>query len=401
MNIHCGYDELVPICKLKLHPRNPNKHSTEQVERLAKILSYQGWRYPVNVSNLSGYVVSGHGRIEAAKVNGWESVPVKFQDFTDEDQEYAAVISDNSIASWAELDLAVINNELQNFDPTFDIDLLGIKDFVLDPAEKLVDEDEALEAREDDKRVQLGQLFILGNHRLLCGDSTELNHVNVLMNGETPDMVLTDPPYGMFLDTNYSGLKGGKQYKKVLGDADDFKPELITNIFKAFTNTKEILIFGADYFAEFLPKKNSGSWIVWDKRFEEGKLDYAIENVPTSEFELIWSKNKHHRKIARFLRSQGFYAPKEDRAPHPTLKPTKLLVWLIEQFANDSKSIADLYGGSGSTLIACEKTNRKCFMMELDPHYCAVILDRWAKYTGKDPIREDGTPWSTITHTLS
>lgn len=134
--IHCKYDELIPITCLKPHPKNPNKHTAEQIVSLAKILEYQGWRYPVNVSKQSGYVVSGHGRIEAARYNGWETVPVVFQEFQNEDQEFANVVSDNSIASWAELDFATINDQIQHFDPSFDLELLGIRDFKLDASEK-------------------------------------------------------------------------------------------------------------------------------------------------------------------------------------------------------------------------------------------------------------------------
>lgn len=136
MKIHCSFNKLVPIDKLKAHPKNANKHPKDQIERLAKILNYQGWRYPIKVSNLSGYVTSGHGRIEAAKLNEWKEIPVNFQDYDDEEQELADIHSDNAIASWSALDLSFINNQLENFGPDFDIDLLGLRNFVLEPAEK-------------------------------------------------------------------------------------------------------------------------------------------------------------------------------------------------------------------------------------------------------------------------
>lgn len=136
MKVHCPYDRLVPIKELKAHPKNRNSHPDAQIDRLAKILEYQGWRYPVKVSKLSGYVTSGHGRIEAAKANGWSEVPVSYQEYTDEDQEYSDVQSDNAIAAWAELDLSGINSDLADLGPDFDLDLLGIKDFTLDPSEE-------------------------------------------------------------------------------------------------------------------------------------------------------------------------------------------------------------------------------------------------------------------------
>lgn len=142
MKVHCPHDKLVDISKLNLHPKNPNKHSKEQIERLAKILKYQGFRYPVKVSKRSGYVTSGHGRIEAAKLNGWKKVPVSVQEYESEEQEYSDLVADNSIASWAELSLADVNLELPELGPDFDLDLLGIKDFSLDPSEKEYNEKE-------------------------------------------------------------------------------------------------------------------------------------------------------------------------------------------------------------------------------------------------------------------
>lgn len=135
MKVRCAHDRIVPIEDLRPHPANANKHPKEQVERLAKILEYQGFRYPVKVSNLTGYVTAGHGRIEAARFNGWTEVPVNFQDYDDRDQEIADVHADNAIASWAELDLSIVNDQIKDFDPSFNIDMLGIKNFKIDPAE--------------------------------------------------------------------------------------------------------------------------------------------------------------------------------------------------------------------------------------------------------------------------
>lgn len=136
MKIRCNYDKLVPIASLKFHPKNPNQHSPEQITRLAKILNFQGWRRPIVVSNLSGCITSGHGRALAATVIGWKEVPVNFQDYDDEAQEYADLVADNAIAEWAALDLAGINANIGEFGPDFDLELLGLKDFTVDVAEK-------------------------------------------------------------------------------------------------------------------------------------------------------------------------------------------------------------------------------------------------------------------------
>lgn len=136
MIIHCPHDRLVSVKELKAHPQNRNQHPKDQIERLAKILDYQGWRYPIKVSKRSGFITSGHGRLEAAKHLKLKEVPVSFQDYTDEAQEYADLQADNAIASWSELDLSAINMDIGDLGPDFDIDLLGIKDFLVEPAEK-------------------------------------------------------------------------------------------------------------------------------------------------------------------------------------------------------------------------------------------------------------------------
>jgi hypothetical protein len=136
MIVHCSHDALVSVKELKPNPLNRNSHPKDQVERLAKILEFQGWRYPIKVSKRSGLITSGHGRLEAAKLLKWKEVPVSFQDYDSEEQEYADTISDNSIASWSELDLSGINSDLTDLGPDFDIDLLGIKNFGVDLAEK-------------------------------------------------------------------------------------------------------------------------------------------------------------------------------------------------------------------------------------------------------------------------
>ena len=135
MEVKCGYDDLVPIADLRLNDLNPNRHSKDQIKTLAKILKYQGWTYSVNVSKLSGFVNTGHGRIEAAILNKWTHVPVKYIDFKDESQELANMISDNAIAEWADLDFKMINVILPDIGP-LDIELLGIKDFEVEPADK-------------------------------------------------------------------------------------------------------------------------------------------------------------------------------------------------------------------------------------------------------------------------
>lgn len=140
MKIHCQYSELVDPKSLKGHPKNHNKHPQDQIIRLAKILEYQGWRFPIKVSNRSGCITSGHGRLQAAQFLGLKEVPVSYQDYDSEDQEYADVQSDNAIALWSELDLSSINSDIPDMSPDFDLDLLGIKNFTIDPEPKKKEE---------------------------------------------------------------------------------------------------------------------------------------------------------------------------------------------------------------------------------------------------------------------
>lgn len=197
-------------------------------------------------------------------------------------------------------------------------------------------------------------------------------------------------PIGVWGDDNLIVEGYGRYialYENVKGDHDDFKPELIKIFFDAFDYCKEMFLFGADYFAELIPDKNAGSWLVWDKR-KESQAD-AIG----SEFELIWSKNKHKR---RMLRHDWFgFLSSEDGADarhrvHPTQKPVSLLTDILKQWGEKADLVVDLYGGSGSTLIACDQLNKTCYLCELEPHYCDVILKRWEDLTDGKAVLLNG-----------
>jgi hypothetical protein len=199
----------------------------------------------------------------------------------------------------------------------------------------------------------------------------------------------------MNLDSSFGGMsynpkaqyKVKKNYSDVIGDKEDFKPELIATVFNNFNYCKEIFLWGADYFAELLPNKNDGSWIVWDKRATLQELEWT-----TSEFELCWSKNKHHREILRHTWHGLVGLSSEDtkKRIHPTQKPIAMIVECIDKWGKDKNNIIDLYGGSGSTLIACEQLNKSCYMMELDPKYIDVIIERWEQFTGKKAVLLNG-----------
>lgn len=195
---------------------------------------------------------------------------------------------------------------------------------------------------------------------------------------EKADMVFTDPPYGISLDTDYKERFGetkikSNSYKKVESDSVPFNPQFLLEL------AKEVFIFGADNFSDKIPM--GGSWIVWDKSNE------GADGLINSDFELCWSLKKHKYAMARLL-WKGFMATeKNEKRTHPTQKPVKLAEWFFERWGKEAKLIVDLYLGSGSTLIACEKTNRKCYGMEIDPQYCQTIIDRWEAFTGKKAVK--------------
>ena len=188
-----------------------------------------------------------------------------------------------------------------------------------------------------------------------------MEEVERLMNGEKANMVFTDPPYGMNLDTDYSKMgQTGLKHRKVIGDSDDFKDELITSILAI--QASEIFIWGSDYFAQLIPERNKGSWIVWDKRSKGDDNIGLMDGQFGSDFELCWSKKKHKRELARIVRPTGYYAKHtDDIACHPIQKPIALAEWFFSKYGHDKDLVIDLFLGSGSTLIACEKTNRRCF----------------------------------------
>lgn len=389
-------DELVP------YEHNAKIHGPEQIEQLRRSLREFGFVSPVLIDEDKN-LIAGHGRVEAARAEGMTEVPYVTVSDLSEAQRRAYIIADNRLTEAGVWDAGRLKLEMQELQALeFDTDLTG---FAMAEIISLAgDEPESEpEAHEDDydgsvpdkTMVRNGDIYQLGRHRLMCGDSTDPDMVAQLMGGEQADMVLSDPPYGMFLDTDFSNIQGsmksignknhtrGNKYSKVIGDNEDFSPNLITAFFDNFSYCKEMFLFGADYFAELIPNKNDGSWLVWDKR-KESQAD-AIG----SEFELCWSKQKHKRRVLRhdwfgFLSSQNTYDARN--RVHPTQKPITLLVDIVNQWGKECKQIVDLYGGSGSTLIACEQLGRTCYMMEIDPKYVQVIINRWEAMTGEKAV---------------
>jgi len=369
--INCSYDELRAAITLQPHPRNPNTHSDEQIKLLAKIIQHQGWRNPVVVSKLSGFIVAGHGRLKAAELLGLDEVPVDLQDFKTEADELAHLVADNRIAELSEINRATLADIIADLDTgEIDLELTGFELPDLEelmtaehPGQGLTDDDEAPEPPEQPVTVE-GDIWLLGDHRLMCGDSTSVDDVNKLMDGVKPDLIHTDPPYGMNAVSNSAVLT--KSYgTDIMGDdTPDVAKDAFQLINGLYPNAKQIW-WGANYYCSVLP--DSECWLVWDKN--NGASDQT-------DCELAWA---NFRSVVR----QFTQASEKTNRVHPTQKPVSLMEWIIQRFNLSAKTIADYFGGSGSTLIAAEKHGLRCFIMEFDPKYCDVIINRWQDFTGK------------------
>lgn len=370
--------ERIKLTDLRPDEQNARKHDQANLKAIAGSLDQFGQRKPIVITQ-DNRVVAGNGTLTAAKLLDWKEIDcVRVPADWTPDQIKAYALADNRTAELAEWDEQVMASQLLELQEAgFDIEEFGFE-LVNPPSE---DESEAGNEIPEaiEPRTKLGQIWQLGRHRLACGDAFDEVTIDRLLNSQRIDIVLTDPPYGMDLDADYSKMKNtqigltGKKHSAVIGDNSDFDPSLIL---QKFEQCEEIFFFGYDYFASSLPK---GTPLVWDKRVEE-KYDAVIG----SAFELLWSKKKRKRQILRFQYSTWgarFAESVDGEKPHPTMKPVSLIQAIIE--LTKGQNIIDLFGGSGSTLIAAEKTNRTCFMMELDPKYCDVIIQRWENLTGQ------------------
>ena len=388
----------IKIESLIPYVNNARTHSDVQVAQIAGSIKEFGFNNPVLIDEESG-IIAGHGRVLAARKLNLNTVPCIKLNHLSPAQRKAYILADNKLALNAGWDNDILRLELADLkELDIDTDLTG---FTLDEIAELnpnitvglTDEDAVPDVPET-PITKLGDIYILGNHRVMCGDSTSIDAVEKLMDGQKADMVFTDPPYGMFLNADYSDMggknsmtkKSGNKYEQVIGDHNDFTPELINTVFACFDYCKEIFMWGADYYAELLPKKNEGSWVVWDKRGDE-----SADKMYGSTFELCWSKARHKRMMARVKWAGIFGMSKEHdkKRVHPTQKPVELITWFFDYFSlKDKTNVVDLYGGSGSTLLASEKIGKHAFVMELDPKYCDVIVKRWEDFTGKKAVLE-------------
>ena len=360
------------LSTLKANPTNPRIIKDEKFQKLVKSIEEFPEMLEARpiVVNPEMIVIGGNMRFKACKAAGLKEAPVYMATWGEtKDREF--IIKDN--VSSGENDFDILANEWD----AEELNEWGLDVWTGEPEETegLTDPDDVPEVPEEPK-TKLGDLYILGEHRLLCGDSTKAEDVEKLMNGETPDALITDPPYGIDLDTDYSKMgKTTTKYKKIKGDESEFDLREVIRL----SGAKEQYIWGGDYFTNSIDWMK-GTPIVWAKRHSEQE-----NKVFGSAFEILWT-NQKCKKAIWFIRPIN--QSSERLGKHPTQKPIECMTRCIDM-TKLSGVIYDAFLGSGSTLIAAEKTKRKCYGMELDPKYCDVIVKRWEDFTGKKAVKEN------------
>ena len=373
-----------PIDQVIPYARNPRKNG-DAIAKVAASLKEFGWQQPIVVDS-EMVVIAGHTRLAAARTLGMEKVPVVIADGLTPAQVKAYRLADNRVSQEAQWDDELLSVELEelladgyNLSETgFDEDELA--SLLAQEIEGLTDEDSVPEVPETPKTVE-GDIWILGNHRLMCGDSTSIDAVDKLMDGNDVDCVYTDPPYG--IDIVKGGHVGGGKLASVgtyVPVANDDNIDVAVEAIQVIQtlNARVEIIWGGNYYAQSLP--NSSCWIVWDKKnsgnFADCELAWTNQTTAVRKFEHMWNgmvkASEHGQKRV-----------------HPTQKPIALAEWCFDQYAKDCQTVLDLFGGSGSTLIGCETRNKRGYIMELATAYCDVIIKRWQDFTGQKAIHAE------------
>jgi len=375
------------------YARNSRTHSDEQVAQIAASIKEWGFTNPILI-DIDGEIIAGHGRLLAAQKLGLKEVPCITAVGWSDAQKKAYVIADNKLAlnaGWDNDMLAIEFGELKDLD--FNLDLIGfdsdeLANILKEPeTEGLTDEDAVPEAPEVPVTVE-EDVWVLGRHRLMCGDSTSIDAVEKLMAGRKANMLHTDPPYGV----DYEGVPNDH-----LKDAqlEAFLHDALSCAFAALAPGSNIYVWHADITAlEFISAFRSAgfrqarpSTIQWVKpSLTMSQGDYHSQNEPCL---YGWKEGSGRVRVKDRKQTTIWKCDRTDeKKVHPTMKPVELCQRAVENSSDVNGIVLDLFGGSGSTLIACEKTARDCHMMELDPKYCDVIIKRWQEFTGKSAIHE-------------
>jgi DNA modification methylase len=374
----------IEVSKLIPYANNSRTHDDAQVAQIASSIKEFGFRNPILVDGLG--IIAGHGRLMAARKLGLDKVPtIDCSDMT-ETQKKAYIIADNKLALNSGWDTNLLSLELEQLDEDgFNLELLGFDSKELDAllapevVEGLTDED-AVPDVPDEPKTKLGDIYILGNHRLMCGDSTSIDAVEKLMDGNKADMVFTDPPYGV-------------DYQGIHNDSRDGLEELLRSVFANYIliskSGASIYCFHSDKCADVFHKVfreffHFSSMIIWVKNsLTLSQTDYQSQHEPCL---YGWMNNGSHSWYSDRKQTSIWQFDKERVVGHTTPKPIALVEKAINNSSKSGDLIVDLFGGSGSTLIASEKIGRNARLMELDSKYCDVIVKRWEDFTGKKAI---------------
>jgi len=398
-------DEKVIIYKkpndLFPYARNARTHSLEQVLQIAASIKEFGFTNPILI-DAANNVIAGHGRLVAAKKIGMDKVPCIVCDGWTKAQTKAYILADNKLAlnaGWDNDLLALELHELQELD--FNFDIVGFNQDELDALLNgftevvgLTDEDDIPQVQEKAISV-LGDIWLLGNHRVMCGDSTSIDAVGRLMDGQKADMVFTDPPYRI---ETQGGCKGsiGKSLKKQGSEIDfisSFEPSGFLSLLPTVFVSGKINAYvfcNKDLLPDYLLwAKNAGfsfNVLIWKK---PNAIPIGDSHRPDIEYLLVFRKSAIWNNGLKDVNYSRCIEHGRETGLHPTMKPVSIIENQLKISSNNGSLVLDLFGGSGSTLVACEKTSRHCRMMELDPKYCDVIVKRWQDFTGKKAIHAD------------
>lgn len=370
----------------------------EQIEQIKNSILQFGNNDPIAVWGDNNIIVEGHGRYTALQQLGYEEVECIRLDHLSEEERRAYTLAHNKLTMNTGWDMDVLTKELEQLqEMDFDLSLTG---FDMDELDSLLETEEETEVTEDEyevelpeePRAKLGDIYQLGKHRLMCGESTNKDDVAKLIDGKKIDLVLTDPPYGIsIVKNNKVGGGGTLSFGKVGGggwvESSNYIPikgDDTTDTAKKFYHVclelgiENYILFGGNYFTDFLVPK--ACWIVWDK---ENTGNFA-------DVELAWTSFDKGAKLYKWLWNglcrKGDRAIEGKSRVHPTQKPVGLIGEILKDFSDKNGLILDCFGGSGSTLIACEQLNRTCYMMEYEPRYVDVIIDRWETLTGEKAV---------------
>jgi DNA modification methylase len=393
------------LTTLSPYAHNARIHSAEQVAQIAQSIKTFGFNNPILIDGEGG-IIAGHGRYAAALKLGMEAAPVIVLDHLSDRERRAYIIADNKLAENATWDDAVLAAELAALnEEEFDLSILGFDDREL---ESYLRSDEPDERADECPPVPeaattvLGDLWVLGRHRVLCGDATDAEAVKCVMAGAKAQLVVTDPPYNVaYIGKTAEALTIENDR---LDDSDfySFLLQVYGNLSAAMDSGAGIYVFHADMQAVTFRKAFVDAGLklsqccVWVKHaMVMGRNDYHWQHEPVV---YGWKPAAAHRWYSDRSQTTVWAFDRPMRSvEHPTMKPVQLLEYLIQNSSKRDDNALDAFLGSGSTLIACEKTKRVCFGMELSPEYCDVIVTRWQEYTGKTATLDgDGRTFAEV-----